>query len=264
MAQPIKITSKIRLRDFDPGYDAGLEKEKTREKTIALAQEIGDLQQLLYASRSHSLLLIFQGMDTSGKDGASKRLLEFVTPSGVETANFKTPSSEELAHDFLWRIHQREPRYGNIGVFNRSQYEDVLVVRVLNLVPKSVWQARYGQINAFEKILTDNNVVILKFFLHISKEEQAKRLRARLEDPKKNWKFDLNDLKMRAYWKQFQRAYEDAINCCSTPCAPWHIVPADHKWFRDYVIANTVVDALKKLRMTWPKPKLDLSKIRIK
>jgi PPK2 family polyphosphate:nucleotide phosphotransferase len=264
MAQPIKITSKIRLRDFDPAYDAGLDKEKTRDHTTALAQQIGELQQLLYANRKHSLLLLFQGMDTSGKDGAGKRVLEFVTPAGVETANFKTPSAEELAHDFLWRIHKAVPRYGNIGVFNRSQYEDVLVVRVLNLVPKSVWQPRYEQINAFEKILTDNNVLLLKFFLHISKEEQAKRLQARIEDPRKNWKFESSDLKMRAYWDQFQEAYEDAINRCSTSPAPWHIVPADRKWFRDHVIATAVVDALKKLDMKWPKPKEDLSKIRIK
>src|SRR4051794_1480196 len=206
MAQSIKITSKIRLRDFNPDFHAGMDKEKTREKTTVLAGQIGEFQQLLYANRKHSLILLFQGMDTSGKDGAGKRVLEFVTPAGVETTNFKAPSSEELAHDFLWRVHKAVPRYGNIGVFNRSQYEDVLVVRVLDLVPKSVWQSRYAQINAFEKILTDNNCIFLKFFLHISKEEQAKRLRARLEDPKKNWKFESGDLKMRAYWKQFQQA----------------------------------------------------------
>jgi len=264
MSQPIKITSKIRLRDFNPGYHDGMDKEKAREKTTALAQRIGELQHLLYANSSHSLIILLQGMDTSGKDGAGRRVLQFVTPAGVETANFKQPSSEERAHDFLWRIHKAAPRYGNIGVFNRSQYEDVLVVRVMKLQPRRVWQERYAQINAFEKILTDNNVILLKFFLHISKAEQAKRLQARLDDPAKNWKFELSDLKMRGHWKAFQQAYEDAINLCSTACAPWHIIPADHKWFRDYVIAKTVVEALEKLNMKWPRPKENLSTIRIK
>jgi PPK2 family polyphosphate:nucleotide phosphotransferase len=264
MSQPIKITSKIRLSDFSPGYHAGMDKDKTREKTTRFCERIGELQHLLYANQNHSLILLLQGMDTSGKDGTGRKVLEFVTPAGVETANFKTPSTEELAHDFLWRIHKAVPRYGNIGVFNRSQYEDVLVVRVLKLRPKSVWEARYAQINAFEKILVENNVILLKFFLHISKGEQAKRLRARLDDPSKNWKFELNDIKMRRYWRQYQKAYEDVINLCSTPYAPWHIIPADHKWFRDYVVAKAVVEALEGLHMKWPKPKEDLSTIRIK
>jgi PPK2 family polyphosphate:nucleotide phosphotransferase len=264
MAQPFKITSKIRLRDFNPAYHAGLDKEKTKVKTDKLCEHIGESQQLLYANSSHSIILLFQGMDTSGKDGAGKRVLQHVVPSGVETANFKQPSSEELAHDFLWRVHKAVPRYGNIGVFNRSQYEDVLVVRVLKLKPKPVWQSRYAQINAFEKILVENNVVLLKFFLFISKGEQAKRLEARLDDPTKEWKLEMSDLKTRAYWNQYQQAYEDAINNCSTAYAPWHIVPADHKWYRDYVIARTVVDALESLKMKWPKPKVNLSKIHIK
>lgn len=264
MSQPFTITSKIRLRDFNPSYHEGLDKDKTREKTEKLCEHIGELQPLLYANHSHSLVLLFQGMDTSGKDGAGKDVLQFVTPAGVETSNFKTPSAEELAHDFLWRIHKAAPRYGNIGVFNRSHYEDVLAVRVLKLQPKKVWQSRYGQINAFEKILVENRVILLKFFLHISKEEQAKRLEARLDDPAKNWKFEMSDLKMRGYWEPLQAAYEDAINRCSTSWAPWHIVPADHKWYRDYAVARTVVNALEKLKMKWPKPKLDLSKIKIK
>jgi PPK2 family polyphosphate:nucleotide phosphotransferase len=263
MAQSSKITSRIRLKDFDPDYHGCLDKDKTREKTTALCQRIGDLQQLLYANRKHSLILLFQGIDTSGKDGAAKRVLEFVVPAGIETVNFKTPTSEELAHDFLWRVHKAVPRYGNIGAFNRSHYEDVLVVRVLNLVPKEAWSARYEQINNFEKTLTDNNIILLKFFLHISKKEQANRLRARLENPAKNWKFEMNDLKMRSYWKDFEKAYEDAINQCSTSYAPWHIVAADHKWYRDYVIAQTVEETLKNLKMKWPKPKVDLSRIRI-
>jgi PPK2 family polyphosphate:nucleotide phosphotransferase len=263
MAQPYKITSKIRLRDFNPSYHAGLNKDKTREKTEKLCERIGELQHLLYANSSHSVILLFQGMDTSGKDGAGKHVLQHVVPAGVETSDFKTPSTEELAHDFLWRIHKAVPRYGNIGVFNRSQYEDVLVVRVMKLKPKPVWQSRYAQINAFEKILAENNVILLKFFLFISKGEQAKRLEARLEDPTRNWKLEMSDLKMRGYWNQYQQAYEDAINNCSTAYAPWHVVPADHKWYRDFVIARTVIEALESLKMKWPKPRFDFSKIHI-
>lgn len=263
MKQPVKITPPIRLRDFRPDFHAHLDKEAVKAETTQLCRRIGELQELLNASARHALIILLQGMDTSGKDGAAKRVLEFVNPAGVETANFKAPSIEELAHDFLWRIHQRVPRYGNIGVFNRSHYEDVLIVRVMKLQPKSVWHGRYDQINAFEKCLAANRVILLKFFLHISKEEQAERFQARLDDPHKNWKFEPADLEMRRKWPQFQRAYEDMLNRCSTPWAPWHIVPADRKWYRDYVIARTVVAALEKLKLKWPKPKADLSKIKI-
>jgi PPK2 family polyphosphate:nucleotide phosphotransferase len=263
MGQAVKVTSRIRLREFNPGFHAGMDKDKTRDKTEKLCQKIGELQHLLYANQRHSVVLLLQGMDTSGKDGAGKRVLEHVVHAGVETSNFKGPSSEELSHDFLWRIHKAVPRYGNIGVFNRSQYEDVLVVRVLKLQPKPVWQSRYAQINAFEKILTENNVVLLKFFLHISRAEQARRLKARLDDPTKNWKFSMSDLTMRQFWNQYQKAYEDVLNNCSTSYAPWHVVPADHKWFRDFVIARTLVEVLEGLRMKWPKPKENLKKIKI-
>ena len=263
MKQPFAIRGKIRLRDFDPDFCDGMEKEEAKEKSLKLCQRIGDLQELLYANSKNALLLLFQGMDTSGKDGAGKRVLEFVNPAGVETANFKAPSADELAHDFLWRVHKAVPRFGNIGVFNRSHYEDVLIVRVLGLRPPTVWRSRYDQINAFEKTLTENGVVLLKFFLHISKEEQAERFRARLNDPAKRWKFRTDDLKMRKYWKEFQDAYEDAINRCSTDYAPWHIVPANRKWYRDYVISERVVSALENLKLKWPEPLEDLSKIRI-
>lgn len=264
MTQPLKITSHIRLRDFDPDFHDGLNKEETREETTRLCMRLGELQHLLYANRTHSVIMLLQGMDSSGKDSTGRRVLEFVTPAGVETANFKMPSSEELAHDFLWRVHKATPRYGNIGVFNRSHYEDVLVVRVLKLQSKEVWSTRYDQINAFEKNLTDNNIILLKFFLHISKKEQAKRLEERIENPTKNWKIEPSDIKMRSYWKDYQEAYEDAINKCSTPYAPWHIVPADHKWYRDFVVAETMVKALEKLKLKWPKAKEDLSGIKIK
>lgn len=264
MKQSVVVRGKIQLKDFDPDFCDGREKEPTCEKTFALCQRIGELQELLHASADHSLLLIFQGMDTSGKDGAIKKVLQCVNPPGVETASFKAPSADELAHDFLWRIHRVVPRRGHIGVFNRSHYEDVLVVRVLGLQPEKVWRPRYEQINAFEEMLTENKTVILKLFLHISKEEQAERLRARLRDPHKNWKFERGDLEMRKQWDAFQDAYEDAINQCSTKRAPWYIIPANRKWYRDYVIAKLVVEALEKMRLKWPKPKEDLSKIRFR
>jgi PPK2 family polyphosphate:nucleotide phosphotransferase len=263
MKQPIKVTSPIRIKDFDPAFSHDLDKEQARKETAQFCERIGALQELLNANARHSVIILLQGMDTSGKDGAAKRVLEFVNPAGVETANFKSPSREELAHDFLWRIHKAVPRHGNIGVFNRSHYEDVLIVRVLNLQPKSVWRDRYDQINAFEKHLAANRVILLKFFLHISKAEQAERLQSRLDDPHKNWKFEPGDLAMRAKWPEFQKAYEDVLNRCSTPWSPWHIIPAERKWHRDYFIARTVVEALEKLNLKWPKQKEDLSKIKI-
>ena len=263
MAQPIRITARIRLRDFDPDDCGGVEKDETRDKTRKLCERIGELQHLLYANATHAVIILLQGMDGSGKDSTGASVLEFVTPAGVQTTNFKAPSAEEVAHDFLWRVHKAVPRYGCVGLFNRSHYEDVLIVRVLGLQPEKVWRDRYEQINAFEKLISDNRVVLLKFFLHISKEEQAERFRERLDNPTKHWKFSVADLKMRERWDDFQRAYEDAINQCSTKHAPWHIVPANRKWFRDYVVASAVVDALEQLNLKWPKCKDDLSKVKI-
>jgi len=256
MSQPIKVLSPIRLKDFNPDFHEGLDKDQTRDKSLRLCERIGELQEFLHADARYALLIVLQGMDTSGKDGAIKHVLQSVNPAGVETANFKVPSAEELAHDFLWRVHQVVPRYGAIGVFNRSHYEDVLIVRVLKLQPAHVWRARYDQINAFEKHLTANGVVILKFFLHISRAEQAERLKARIADPRKNWKFQPGDLKMRAHWPKFMKAYEDAINYCSTHYAPWHVIPADRKWYRDYIVAKTVVKALDAMKLKWPSPEI--------
>lgn len=185
-----------------------------------------------------------------------------MNPSGVEFTAFKVPCAEEKAHDFLWRVHKALPRHGNIGVWNRSHYEEVLVVRVLNLAPKDVSQKRYDQINAFEKILTGNGYHILKFFLHISKKEQAVRLQDRLDDPAKQWKFAAADVEMRKLWDDFHQAYEDMLNRCSTRHAPWYVVPADRNWYRDYVVASTVCNALESLDLKWPKPSADFSKIR--
>ena len=262
--QPLVANGKVRLKDFDPRYDAGLEKDLTKEKTKAFCQRIGELQQLLYANSTHAALLIFQGMDASGKDGAAHSVLEDVRASGIEAANFKVPSDEERAHDYLWRIHKAIPRYGNIGVFNRSQYEAVLVERVQKIVPKEVWSKRYAQIVDFERMLAENNVLILKFYLHISKKEQAERFEERLNNPKKYWKWSHGDLKTRQKWADYIDAYQDMLNKTSHRAAPWHIVPADRNWYRDHVIAQTVVRALEGLNLKWPKPKEDLSKVKIK
>jgi PPK2 family polyphosphate:nucleotide phosphotransferase len=264
MPQPFRIDSKIRLKDFDPDFDAGLDKETTRARTAKLCQRIGELQPRLYANGSHGVLLVLQGMDTSGKDGTTKRVLEFVNPAGCEVTSFKVPSSEERAHDYLWRIHRALPRYGNIGVWNRSHYEDILVVRVMGLVSKEIWKDRYDQINEFERHLAGNRYRVLKFFLHISKEEQAERLKERLEDKEKHWKFEKGDLDMRQRWTEFMDAYEDVLNRCSTSHAPWHIVPANKKWYRDYMVAKTVCNEMEDLELRWPDRPPGMEKIRIK
>ena len=186
-----------------------------------------------------------------------------LSPLGVQVKAFKVPTAEELAHDFLWRVHKQVPRHGTIGIFNRSHYEDVLVVRVHGLVPRKVWKNRYEQINQFEKLLVKNNVILLKFFLHISKAEQKLRLEQRLSDPTRYWKFSLQDIKEREYWPAYRKAYEDALSQCSTKWAPWHLVPANRKWYRNLVVAETIVQALRELEMQYPPPSVDLSKIKI-
>ncbi len=261
--QPIVIKGKIRLKDFDPDYCAGLDKEGAKAKTEKFAERIGDLQQLFYANSNHAILLLFQGLDASGKDGSVRSVLKHVNPAGVETANFKVPSDEERAHDYLWRVHKAVPRYGNIGVFNRSHYEAVLVERILEIVPKEVWSRRYGQIVDFERMLVENNVILLKFYLHISKDEQATRFLERLSNPRKNWKFSQADLTTRQHWGDYIEAYEDMLNATSHKQARWHLIPADRNWYRDYIIVHTVVRAMEGLKMKWPKPKQDLSKVRI-
>ncbi|MEO7414426.1 MAG: PPK2 family polyphosphate kinase [Opitutaceae bacterium] len=262
--QPIVIKGKIKLGEFDPAYDGGRDKAETKEHAQRLGEEIGQLQQLLYANSSHAILLIFQGMDASGKDGAVRSVLRSVNPAGTEMANFKVPSDEERAHDFLWRHHRAIPRFGNIGVFNRSHYEAVLAERVLEIVPRKVWKKRYEQIVNFERMLVENHVVILKFHLHISRKEQAERFEERLANPEKNWKFSHADLRTRQRWDDYIQAYDEMLNATSHRAAPWHVVPADRNWYRDYVVADAVARAMKGLHLQWPKPTEDLSKIRIK
>lgn len=260
--QPLVIQGKIKLKDFDPAYDGGLDKENAKKQTARLCRRIGELQPLLYANANRAVLLIFQGMDACGKDGSVRCVLSDVNPAGVEVANFKVPSDEERAHDFLWRVHKAVPRFGNIGVFNRSHYEAVLAERVLNLVPKSVWRKRYGQIVDFERMLVESGVVLLKFHLCISREEQAERFRERLANPEKHWKFSHGDLKTRQRWDDYIDAYEDMINATSHPAARWHVVPADRNWYRDHVIADSVVRAMEGLAMKWPKSAEDLSLVK--
>jgi PPK2 family polyphosphate:nucleotide phosphotransferase len=217
----------------------------------ALTTEIDDLQELLYGAGTHSLLVIMQGMDTSGKDGTVRKVFSKVSPLGSYVYSFKVPTEEELAHDFLWRVHRAIPRRGLIGIFNRSHYEDVLVVRVHGLVPEPVWRARYRMINDFEHLLASSNTIILKFFLHISKEEQEERLLAREQDVEKAWKLSAGDWREREHWDDYMAAYTEALERCSTAEAPWHIVPADRKWFRNYAVARTVVETLRPYAKDW-------------
>ena len=202
-------------------------------------------------------------MDTSGKDGTIRHVMAGLSPLGVQVKAFKVPTEEELGHDFLWRVHKEVPRHGYIGIFNRSHYEDVLVVRVHGLVPRKVWKNRFEQINQFEKIQVKNNVIVLKFFLHISKAEQKLRLEQRLADPTRYWKFSMPDIKERKYWSAYRKAYEDALSLCSSKWAPWHIVPANHKWYRNLIVAETIVEALRGLNMQFPPPSVDPSKVKI-
>jgi PPK2 family polyphosphate:nucleotide phosphotransferase len=252
---------KVKIGDFDPSSTGDFEggKKEGLEALQGLLQELDSLQETLYAEHKNKVLIVLQAMDTGGKDGTIRRVFEGVNPQGVRVASFKVPTPLELDHDFLWRIHQQVPGKGEIVIFNRSHYEDVLVVRVHQLVPEKVWKRRYAEINNFEKLLSQEGTVILKFFLNISLDEQKSRLQARLDDETKHWKFNPDDLKERALWKQYMQAYEDVLNETTTDHAPWHVVPADHKWFRDLVVANTIVRALKDLNLEYPKPTFDIA-----
>jgi len=256
--QNLVPAGKVKLLDFDPNYTGGFTKATARAEESKLEERLAELQERLYAGRQAALLIVLQGMDTAGKDGAIEHVFDVINPNGLRVANFKVPTSEELAHDFLWRIHKEAPEKGYIGIFNRSHYEDVLVVRVNKLVPESVWKARYEQINHFEHILAASGTRILKFYLHISKDEQKERLQARLEDPAKHWKFNVGDLKVREQWDDYMSAYEDALSNCNMPYAPWYIVPANKKWYRNLVITRTIVETLEQMNLQFPQSE-DLS-----
>ena len=252
--RPITRKTPIRITDRDARPPKGLPRgAELKKKTKVLFKRITDLQRRLYAESKRSLLVVLQARDTGGKDGTIRRVFDAVNPQGCIVTSFKKPSELELSHDFLWRVHQAVPARGMIGIFNRSHYEDVLVVRVRNLVPRREWSKRYEQINDFERGLSENGVTIVKFFLHISKAEQKERLLARLEDPTKQWKFNAGDLGERALWASYTTAYRDALRKCSTPWAPWYVVPADKKKVRDYLVAQVVVDTLTRMSPRYPK-----------
>ena len=257
--------SAFHLSDLDPGERLSFDGNKAlgNEYLEGLTRRLRTLQELLYAQGRHRVLMVLQAMDTGGKDGVIRHVFRSVNPQGVKVASFKAPSERELAHDYLWRIHRKTPARGEIRIFNRSHYEDVLVVRVRNLVPPEVWERRYDHIREFERMLADEGTIILKFFLHISKDEQARRLQARLDDPEKHWKFSPADLEERELWDAYQEAFQVALARTSTPSAPWYAVPANSKWYRNLVVARVLVDTLERLEMRFPESKMDLEGIRV-
>jgi len=242
----------IRLADFDPGYHEGLDRSVAEEETRDHCRHLDELAYRLYAEARRAVVVVLQGIDTSGKDGTIRMLASGISPQCLDVRSFNAPSALELSHDFLWRVHAAVPPHGRIGIFNRSHYEDVIVVRVRKLVPKEVWKDRYAQINAFEKLLAHGGLTFVKCFLHISRDEQRERLEARLRDPTKQWKLGPDDLEDRKRWPDFQKAYDDALTQCNTEHAPWHIVPADRKWYRNLVVARLVRQTLERLDPRFP------------
>jgi PPK2 family polyphosphate:nucleotide phosphotransferase len=252
---------RISLADLDPADTGDLAgSEEVETEYAGLAEQIAALQERLFAEEKRSLLIVLQGIDAAGKDGTVKHVLRGTNPSGVRVHSFREPSSEEIAHDFLWRYHQATPADGMIGVFNRSHYEDVLVVRVKDLAPEGLWRSRYDSINDFERMLVREGTTILKFFLHISKDEQLEKFRERLERPEKYWKWSDNDIKERARWEDYQQAYEDAVNATSTPWAPWYVIPSDHRWFRNYAVARVLLGTLTAMDPRFPAPPEDVKR----
>ena len=261
----VKPGSKFDLSKVDPDFTAGFKNEDSvRDKIQKRAEQLRDLQHDLYAERKWSLLICLQGLDSAGKDGTITHVLGTMDPMGTRVCGFKEPTEEELSHDFLWRIEKQVPAKGEVVIFNRSHYEDVLVARVHKLVPKEVWSKRYEYINSFEKELAVNGTHIVKFYLHISPEEQLERFKQRLDDPKRQWKISEADYAERDFWKDYTRAYEDALSKTSTTFAPWYIIPSNNKWFRNLVVSKIVVEELESLGMKLPEPQVDLDKIRRK
>jgi PPK2 family polyphosphate:nucleotide phosphotransferase len=258
----VKPGEKVRLSKYDPDDTLGWHKGHKMEASLEDAiQRIDNLQYRLYAEHKRAILVVLQGLDTAGKDGTIRHVMSGVNPEGCRVTSFKVPSAEEAAHDFLWRIHKAVPEHGEIGIFNRSHYEDVLVVRVHKLVPKEVWSKRYDEINRFESILAANGIRILKFFLHISKDEQRKRLLQRVDDPNRHWKLSEADFHERRFWNDYTDAYEHALTKCSTDDAPWFIIPANKKWFRNLAVSHVIAEALEDMDPKFPPPTVDVSKI---
>jgi PPK2 family polyphosphate:nucleotide phosphotransferase len=250
----------MKLKDIDPGYHDGLNEEEALTELDKLGNKMGDLQELLYAAKKNALLIVFQGRDTSGKDGAIRRMLHYCNVQSTRVVPFKIPIPIEAAHDFLWRVHKETPALGDVTLFNRSHYEDVLVARVHKLVPKKVWKARYDQINAFEELLASSGTIICKFYLHIYKDEQKERLLAREQNPDKYFKLSLGDWEERELWDDYTEAFEDALENCHSKDAPWTVVPANHKWYRDLVIARTVTERLKPYAKGWHEALIEVGK----
>jgi PPK2 family polyphosphate:nucleotide phosphotransferase len=260
----IEPGERVSLAAIDPDETEHYRKKKDVAKELERQRRrIQGLQARLYAENERGLLIVLQAMDTGGKDGTIKHVFSGVNPQGCRVSSFKTPSAEESNHDFLWRYHKSAPARGRIGIFNRSHYEDVLVVRVKGLVPEEDWRERYGQINAFERNLTLDGITVLKFFLHISKGEQKRRLQSRLDNPDKRWKFSSADIKERAFWDDYQAAFDDALSNCSTEHAPWYVVPANKKWYRNLVIARTIADTLAQIDPQFPPAEEGLEKVEI-
>ncbi|MEZ4868642.1 MAG: polyphosphate kinase 2 family protein [Caldilineaceae bacterium] len=259
----VKPGSKIDLSEWDPkdkSVFAG-DKKEGKKLTKKLNHELEHLQELLYAEAKHKVLIVLQAMDTGGKDGAIRHVFDGVNPQGVKVAAFKKPTPEELAHDYLWRVHPHTPGNGEMVIFNRSHYEDVLVVRVHKLALEAVWSKRYDHINAFEKLLADEGTTILKFYLHINLAEQKERLQARLDNPEKHWKFAIGDLAERKLWPEYMQAYAEMLSKTSTDWAPWYIIPANHKWYRNLIMSQIIVDTLKNLKMSYPPAEAGLDRV---
>lgn len=256
--------TRVRLSRIDPDDTDGFKDKQAAEKALSKnISRLRKLQYLLYAENRRALLIVLQAMDAGGKDGTIRHVMGGLNPQGCVVTSFKAPTEEEREHEFLWRIHKRVPARGDIGIFNRSHYEDVLVARVRKLVPRSVWETRYDQINAFEKSLAGNDVVILKFMLHISKEEQRRRLEERIENPRKRWKIAPSDFEDRKLWDEYQKAYEAALSRCNQAWAPWFVIPANRKWFRNLAVSEIIVDTLQSLDMKLPRPTVDVSTLRL-
>jgi PPK2 family polyphosphate:nucleotide phosphotransferase len=248
----VKPGSRIRLSRRDHGATFGWDKMGAEPELLSQLGRLADLQDRFWAEAKRSVLVVLQGIDAAGKDGTINKVMEAFNPQGCPVTSFKVPSTEELAHDFLWRVHQKVPRKGEIGIFNRSHYEDVLVVRVHDLVPRKVWSARYGQINEFERILAENGTTIVKFFLAIDRDEQRERFQARYDDPTKRWKFSMGDLEERKRWDDYQAAFDDALSKTSTAAAPWYVIPANRKWFRNLAVATILADTIAGLKPAYP------------
>lgn len=255
--------TRVKLSQIDPDYK-GDDKDQSavQDELAKLTKRLAELQYLMYAECKRSFLIVLQAVDGGGKDGTVNHVIASMNPQGATVQPFKVPSAEELAHDYLWRIHKVTPAKGRVVVFNRSHYEDVLVVRVHGLVPPEVWPGRYDEINAFEKLLSDNGTHIIKFFLYIDKKEQLARFKQRLEDPAKQWKISESDYKEREFWDAYQNAYEDAISKCSTADAPWYIIPANHKWCRNMAISRILVATMESMGMQFPAPSVNIEEIR--